>query len=363
MAVLLVTHDRFFLDRVCNEIIELDRGNMHRYTCNYRMYLEQKAARLAAEDAETERARTKLKRESEWMAKQPKARQAKSRAREKQFYELVEKAKAGREAVKVVELISSEEKEHQKRLGGVVAQFNRACFNLIDDQSGKPLPFLRDFTYDFRQRDRVGIVGPNGVGKTTFLKILSQQLNLVSGTLRVGETVKIGYYNQGGLTLTPEQERQPVLKFVQEECEKSGLMKKLRGEGVKSADSMPKIAVSMADPNSLGRRDRKVGKEATIEVQVVNDMGSGETTAFSEREAMALLSRFNFPSKRWYDRVGQLSGGERRRLQMLQVLAQKPNMLLLDEPSNDLDLLTLGALEEYVTDVFEGCLVVVSHGT
>lgn len=216
---------------------------------------------MAAEDAETDRARTKLRRESEWMARQPKARQAKSRARENAFYELVDKAKGRTPDSKALELASPEEKAKQKRLGGVVAKFRNAgkyyfvynkyvliiihsyckykslyirlvsncilCisihigFTLKNEETGGSLRLLQDFTYDFRQRDRIGIVGPNGVGKSTFLKVLTGQLALESGTVEVGETVKIGWYDQIGLNLTPEQEKMPVLRFVQEECERA----------------------------------------------------------------------------------------------------------------------------------------------
>lgn len=243
MAILLVTHDRYFLEKVCSEILELDRGSLYRYSCTYTKYLDLKVARLAAEDAETERAKTKLRRESEWMAKQPRARQAKSRVREAQFYDLVEKAKGKGDAnAKSMELATPEEKAKQKRLGGIVAQFRGAKYSLplmsntidVDDiaaetervmdateNNTEKMVLLNDFTYEFRQRDRIGIVGNNGVGKSTFLKILIGKLHLESGYVRIGDTVKFGYYDQSGLNLTTEQEKMPVLKFVQEECEKS----------------------------------------------------------------------------------------------------------------------------------------------
>ena len=284
MAVLLVTHDRYFLEKVCNEILELDRGSMYRYSCNYSKYLDLKAARLAAEDAETERAKTRLRRESEWMAKQPRARQAKSRVREAGYYELVERAKNKNPDVKAIELATPEEKAKQKRLGGIIAQFRGAKYILkpsthnptdnnnnnnneelyeedgisnMDSNQSKVL--LNDFTYDFRQRDRIGIVGPNGVGKSTFLKILTGQLTLDTGFVRIGDTVKIGYYDQSGLKLTTEQERMPVLKFVQEECEKSSVQDK--SGSVVSGDSQPKIAISVEDPSTMGRRKKLAGKE------------------------------------------------------------------------------------------------------
>ena len=215
-------------------------------------------------------------------------------------------------------MATPEEKAKQKRLGGIVGQFKNAGFTLKSDAGD--LKLLQDFTYELRQRDRIGIVGPNGVGKSTFLKIMTGQLPLETGTMRIGDTAKIGYYEQQGLKLTAEQERMPVLKFVQEECEKAS------GKSY-SGDVAPKMVVSIEDPSTMGRRNR--GKDPSVSVEIVS--GGGDSSAFSEREAMSLLQRFQFPSKRWYDRVGQLSGGERRRLQLLQILATKPNVLLLDE--------------------------------
>ena len=351
MAMLLVTHDRHFLEKSCSEIFELDRASIYRYPGNYVRYLQLKEERLDAEDAEAERARTKLRREKEWMARQPQGRQAKSKARQDQFYELVDKAKK-REATKKIELITPEEKENQKRLGGIVAEFKKAVYNVQWDGANRR-KLLEDFTYNFRQRDRIGIVGNNGVGKSTFLKILTGELKLEEGEMRLGETVQVGYYEQTGLKLNVEQEKQVVLRFVQEAVDKAA------PTNVKTTG--PKVEVSQVSQNEMGRRDKNRGKEGAISVKISDDAGSGPSTTFSEKEAMSLLTRFGFPSKRWYDRVDRLSGGERRRLQLLQVLAKRPNVLILDEPSNDLDLQTLSALEEYLTEAYQGCLLVVSH--
>ena len=350
MAMLLVTHDRHFLEKSCSEIFELDRASIYRYPGNYVRYLQLKEERLNAEDAEADRARTKLRREKEWMARQPQGRQAKSKARQDQFYELVDKAKK-RESSKKIELATPEEKEKQKRLGGIVAEFKNAEYNVKWDGVNRQL--LKDFTYSFRQRDRIGIVGSNGVGKSTFLKIVTGDLKLEGGEMRIGDTVQVGYYEQTGLELDAEQEKQVVLRFVQEAVDKAA------PTDVKAGG--PKVSVNQVSASDMGRRDRNRGKEGAISVTISDDAGTGASTAVSEREAMNLLTRFGFPSKRWYDRVDRLSGGERRRLQLLQVLAKRPNVLILDEPSNDLDLQTLSALEEYLTDVYEGCLVVVSH--
>lgn len=349
VSVLLVTHDRYFLDRVCSEILELDRASVYRYAGNYARYLELKAARIAAEDAEAQRAKIKLRKESEWMARQPKARQAKSRAREGQFYELVEAAKGRGADPTKISLEGAMDKDKQQRLGGVVAEFQGAKYFLKGDETERIL--LNDFTYNFRQRDRIGIVGPNGVGKSTFLKVLTGTLPLAGGSVRIGETVSIGYYEQKGLELTNEQEEMPVLRFVQEAVQKGA-------EG-KASDG-PSMQLNVEVGGSGGRRKMAAGKEANVKIEV-SEVVTSTSTSFSEKEAMKLLKQFQFPSSRWYDKVGKMSGGERRRLQLLQVLAKKPNFLLLDEPSNDLDLSTLSALEDYLTETFQGCLIVVSH--
>eukprot|EP01041_Mallomonas_annulata_P006571 gene6571-13295_t len=353
MTMLLVTHDRYFLEKVCSEVLELDRAAIYRYPGNYAKYLELKEARLQAEDAETDRARTKLRREKEWMVKQPRARQAKSKARQDQFYELVERSKGRTPDARSLELATPEEKDRQTRLGGVVAEFSKAEYAMPHRK------LLSDFTYSFRQRDRIGVVGPNG----TFLKVLVGSIALQSGTVRVGETVRIGYFEQTGLALDAEQLKQPVIKFVQEAVEKAAPSERPKSAG---------MALTMEQGGDMGRRKRLAGKESGVNVQFEEVLSS--TSSVSERDvsvvtttsllaqlAMTLLNRFQFPSKRWYDRVGQLSGGERRRLQLLQVLARQPNVLVLDEPSNDLDLSTLSSLEDYLTEVFDGCLIVVSH--
>lgn len=351
MAMLLVTHDRFFLERTCSEIIELDRANLYRYPGNYQKYLELKAERLNAEDADSARAKTKLRREAEWMAKQPQGRQRKSKARQDQFYELVDKAKA-REVATKVEFNSDEEKKAQKRLGGVVSEFRKAKYVMGDRV------LLEDFTYDFKTTDRIGIVGPNGVGKSTFLKVLTGQLALDSGSVRVGDTVRVGHYEQTGLKLTAEQEAMPVLKFVMEAVDR-GASQVMSQEAGNAKQTDTKMVVQ--EVQAKGRRNVLAGKGSSNNIQILEGSGLKQAVAVAEADARKLLTRFQFSSARWYDRVGQLSGGERRRLQLLQVLALQPNLLLLDEPSNDLDLLTLSALEDYLTETYKGCLVVVSH--
>jgi ATP-binding cassette subfamily F protein uup len=168
------------------------------------------------------------------------------------------------------------------------------------------------------------------VGKSTFLRILAGQVELSAGSMRLGETVRLGYYEQTGLNITAQQESSTILRFVQEAVEKGGGD---RGEDG-GKESSPQIVVETG--GAVGRRKTLAGKEPGVSVQVAAVGGGGATVAYSEREAMALLKRFQFPARRWQDRVGQLSGGERRRLQLLQVLTRAPNVLLLDEPSNDL---------------------------
>ena len=216
------------------------------------------------------------------------------------------------------------------------------------------------------------------MGKSTFLKLLTGNLPLLAGTIKVGDTVRIGYYEQTGLNLTPQEAKEPVLRFVQAAVEK-GVSRNINtlGDdvsnsgydggagntltGVTNNKDTGKMVITQGAP--VGRRKALAGKEGGISIDVVSDQysGGGSSTALSEREAMKLLTRFNFDSKRWYDRVDKLSGGERRRLQLLQVLATNPNVLLLDEPSNDLDLQTLQTLEDYLVETFQGMLVIVSH--
>ena len=206
------------------------------------------------------------------MAKQPRARQAKSKARQDQFYDLVEKAKGRGPDAKALSLVTEEEKERQKRLGGVVAEFKGAKYMM-----GEKV-LLDDFTYNFRTRDRIGVVGSNGVGKSTFLKILTNQIPLIKGTVRIGETVCIGYYEQTGLNLTAEQEKQPVLKFVQEAVEKFTPQETLKA---------PQLKMQIDVQEQTGRRKVLAGKEATVNVQVTQDIS--QSSAVSERDAMVYI--------------------------------------------------------------------------
>ncbi|KAL1523695.1 hypothetical protein AB1Y20_018626 [Prymnesium parvum] len=298
LTALVVTHDRSFLSATCGQVLELDHASLYRHAGSYEEFLESKQARLEVEGAQQAAARNKLRRELAWVRKQPKARESKSKARLEAFEGLARRVASARPASGEVELQAG-----MQRLGSAILTLDGVSV----DVGGKKV--LRDFSYEFLRRDRVGIVGPNGSGKTSFLKAIQQQLPFESGCLTVGETVVYGYYEQEGLPLDKIGEMR-VLQLVREAVSES-----------------PEAGVS---------------SEA------------------DEQHASALLRQFLFPPARWHSPVGKLSGGERRRLQLLQVLARRPNVLLLDEPTNDLDLDTIAVLESFLAS-FDGVLIVVSH--
>lgn len=334
-SVVLVTHDRYFLEMVCNEIVELDGTAMHTYEGNYQDYLEGKAARLEAEDASLASARNKLRKEAEWVRRQPKARGTKSKARVEAYDELRSKANdqanaRNARATASIQNLDAATESGMQRMGETVARFIDASLKLPPppgpvrdgDNSvlssgnagtGAPLRLLSDFSYTFSRRERVGVVGKNGAGKTTLLRVLAGFQPLSSGTLQVGETVLFGYYDQRGLVDVPP--KQKVLDFVIENVE--------LGRGLREHQG------TAGDARAFGG---------------LNDGGDGSSGAASSSVvpsvnlARRMLNRFSFPSSRWNNEVARLSGGERRRLQLLSVLARGPNFLVLDEPSNDLDL-------------------------
>ena len=275
LTALIVTHDRAFLSAACQEVLELDRSDVFRHRGTYEDFLQAKQERLEVEGQQAQAQRNKLRAELQWVRRQPKARSTKSKSRLDAFESLSKKLqKAGNklEAAKGKLTIEA----GTQRLGTAVVRFVGAS---VDAPNGKPV--LRDFTYDFNSRDRVGVVGPNGAGKSTLLRALQANLPLVGGEVSTGETVVFGHYEQTGLEM-PDGMR--VLELVQE-------------------------AVAMApEGGSSGEKD--------------------------ERMARTLLSQFLFPQSRWGERIGQLSGGERRRLQLLSVLAKQPNFLLLDGKSS-----------------------------
>lgn len=305
MTLMVVTHDRAFLEDVCNQIVELDRGSFYQYKGNYNQYLEQKAERLKIEDLAVQSARAKYRVELEWMRRQPQARETKQKARQDAFYKL-EKATKPRVVEQTVDLaLGSKKNDQDRRLGKNVLTLKNVSLTFGNDKK-----ILDDFSYSFNRGDKIGIVGVNGAGKSTFIKVLTNQQQIDEGSIEVGETVVFGYYDQMGIEFNDDKKKdQRVLDFVKERVE---------------------------------ARDGSVMAEAP-------------------QEAMKLLKEFQFQRQRWNERVSMLSGGEKRRLQLLSILTKKPNFLVLDEPSSDLDLDTLSALETYLEKNYNGVLVVVSH--
>jgi ATP-binding cassette subfamily F protein uup len=290
-TLIMVTHDRYFLDSVANEIIEIDRGNLYRHKGNYAHFLEQKAERYTIQQATIDKARNLMVRELEWMRRQPKARGTKSQARIDAFYELKEQASQKIEQNKLEIHVKAQ------RQGKKIIE----AHHLSKSIEGKKL--LDNFSYTFKKGERIGIIGRNGVGKSTFLNVLSGKLAADSGEIEKGETIKVGYYTQETENLNP------ALRVIDE-------------------------AKSIAEYITLG---------------------NGETVTVSK-----LLEQFLFPPSQQYSYISKLSGGERRRLQLLKVLIENPNFLILDEPTNDLDMDTLNVLEDFLLQ-YEGCLLLVSH--
>ncbi|GAA5581503.1 ABC-F family ATP-binding cassette domain-containing protein [Porphyromonas gingivalis] len=292
IGLLLVTHDRYFLDRVCNRILELDNKQLYAYKGNYEYYLNKREERLEATERETSRAANLLRREAEWMHRRPQARGTKAKSRIDAFYELKEKAQP-RHRDETLHLSGQ-----GRYIGNKIFEAHKVCKTFGDRT------ILSDFDYIFSRYDKVGIVGPNGVGKTTFLRLLLGEEEPDSGYFDVGETVRFGYYSQKGMQF---DENKRVIEAVQDIAE------------------------------------------------VIRNEKDGTTLS-----ASALLTQFLFPPEKQYTPIHKLSGGERRRLYLCTVLMKNPNFLILDEPTNDLDILTLNVLENYLSE-FKGCVLVVSH--
>lgn len=291
ITLLLVTHDRYFLDKVCNEIIELAEGKLYTHRGNYAYFLEKKAQREEYQDKEAAAARKHMRKELEWMRKQPKARTTKSKSRIEAFYEVQEKASFKRDDSKV------EIKMKMERLGSKILEVQQL------QKSFGSLPICKDFTYIFKPGERIGIIGKNGVGKTTFLNMLLGTEKPDGGKISLGDTVKVGYYSQSGMQL---------------------------------------------------KEDKRV-------IEVITDIAEYvEMTKGEKLTAKTLLTRFLFDPKKQHNYVSALSGGEKRRLYLLTILMSKPNFLVLDEPTNDLDIETLNVLEEFLEE-YEGCIMVVTH--
>jgi ATP-binding cassette subfamily F protein uup len=290
-TIFMVTHDRYFLERVCNEIVELDHGNLYTYKGNYAYYLDKKDARMAQEATNTEKAKQLYKKELEWMRRQPKARTTKSKSRIDDFQDIKDRAHKRRQDHEVqLEL-------NMERLGSKIVELHNIGKSFQDKQ------LLENFNYNFKRGERIGIIGKNGTGKSTFLNILTGGIKPDTGKVVIGETIKFGYYTQSGIKIKPGQK---VIEVIRE-----------------FGDYIP----------------LKKGRQIS---------------------AQQLLERFLFDRKKQYDFVEKLSGGERKRLYLCTVLIQNPNFLILDEPTNDLDIVTLNVLESFLLD-FPGCLLVVSH--
>jgi len=291
ITLFMVTHDRYFLERVCNEIVELDQGKLYTYKGNYSYYLQKKEERIEIEQTSVNKAKNLFKKELDWMRRQPKARTTKSKSRIEDFYEIKEKAHQRRKDYKVQLQINME------RLGSKIVEMHNVSKSF--DQK----VVLNKFDYVFKRGERIGLIGKNGTGKSSFLNIITGKIPVDSGKVTIGETVKFGYYTQTGIQI---KEGQKVIEVIKEFGEYIPLAK---GQKISAGN---------------------------------------------------LLERFLFDRKKQYDFVEKLSGGELKRLYLCTVLIQNPNFLILDEPTNDLDILTLNVLESFLLD-YPGNLLVVSH--
>ncbi|MBR1766944.1 MAG: ABC-F family ATP-binding cassette domain-containing protein [Bacteroidales bacterium] len=297
LALLMVTHDRYFLDNVCQDIYELDNARLYHYKGHYDYYLEKKAEREANERAEVAKARSLYRTELEWMRRMPQARGTKAQARIDAFYELEAKAHTRFDDSRPQLTVKTE------RIGGKILEL----YNITHHLDAPALPganaIIDDFSYVFKRGEKIGIVGPNGVGKSTLLNIMTEKLKPTSGRVVVGQTIQFGYYTQAGMSAPLDRRVIDIVKDVAEEIEIEG------------------------------------GKSLS---------------------AHQFLTYFGFDGTTQFNYFGNLSGGERRRLYLLLVLIANPNFLILDEPTNDLDIYTLQILEQFL-QTYKGCLVIVSH--
>ena len=290
-TLFMVTHDRYFLDRVCNEIIEIDQNQVYDYSGNYAYYLEKRQERIEQQQASTEKAQNLLRTELDWMRRMPKARSHKAKYRVDAFYDLKEKASFRRREDNLELSIAS------SRMGSKILELDHISKAYGD------LKLIDDFSYKFSRFEKVGIVGKNGTGKSTFLNVITEAISADRGTVDWGQTIKIGYYRQDGMDFKPTDKVIDVVKAIAE-------------------------VVTFEDGNRM--------------------------------TATQLLTRFLFPPETQYGLIEKLSGGEKRRLYLCTILMQNPNFLILDEPTNDLDIMTLNVLEDYLA-AFDGCVIVVSH--
>ena len=314
LAILMVTHDRYFLDNVCDNIYELDNSRLYHYHGRYDYYLEKKAEREANERTEVEKARSLYRTELEWMRRMPQARGTKAQARIDAFYELEAKAHTRFDDTRPQLTVKTE------RIGGKILELYNVCYAhkvdsgecVVDSNSGQMLhttnyplstQIIDDYSYVFKKGEKIGIVGPNGVGKSTFLNIITERLKPTSGRVVVGQTIQFGYYTQAGMQAPDDRRVIDLVKDIAEEIE----------------------------------------------------LDNGKSMS-----AHQFLTYFGFDGTTQYNYFGNLSGGERRRLYLLQVLMANPNFLILDEPTNDLDIYTLQILEQFLQG-YKGCLIIVSH--
>jgi len=291
LTLFMITHDRYFLERICDEIVELDGTQLHTYRGNYSDYLEKKSARILNEQTVLDKTKKLYKKELDWIRRQPKARGTKAKSRVDKFGQIKEAAHKQVEAqLASIDIDSS-------RLGSKILELRDVSMAFED------LVILQNFNYKFKKRERVGVAGANGVGKSTFIKLLTQEIKPSSGRVIVGDTVVFGHYTQDNLDIRKDRKVIDVIREI--------------------ADYIP----------------LKKGLKLSAE---------------------ALLERFLFPRSQQQVYVSKLSGGEKRRLHLITVLIKNPNFLILDEPTNDLDILTLNVMEDYLM-AFPGCLVIVSH--
>jgi ABC transport system ATP-binding/permease protein len=290
-TLLMVTHDRYFLDRICDEIIEMEDNQIYRYQGNYKNFLQKRSERIEMQQTSIAKAQNLLRTELEWMRRMPKARSHKARYRINSFYDTEEKAN------RKIKEDSVEVNIKAARLGKKILEIEHLSKKYPDKS------LIENFSYKFSRYEKVGVIGKNGTGKTTFLKLLTGDISPDQGTIDTGQTIQFGFYRQEGISFDPQE---------------------------RVIDAVNKIA---------------------------------EYVTFEDGSRMLssqLLTRFLFPPETQYNFIGKLSGGEQRRLYLCTVLMQNPNFLLLDEPTNDFDILTLNVLEEYLKG-FEGCVIVVSH--
>ena len=290
-TILMVTHDRYFLDKVCNVIFEIDQGQIWRYEGNYSWFLEKRAERLAGFDSETDKARNLMRKELEWMRRMPKARTTKSKSRIDSFYELQDKALRKRDEKQVKINVK------ETRQGKKIAEIDGLSKSFED------LNLISDFSYIFTPGEKIGLVGKNGTGKTTFLNLLTGRLQPDEGIIDVGSTIRFGFYRQEGIIFREDQKAIDVARDIAE-------------------------VVTLSDGSQSG--------------------------------VSQFMNRFLFPPSMQQSFIAKLSGGERKRLYLLTVLMRNPNFLILDEPTNDLDIETLQVLEDYLSS-FRGCVLIVSH--